>query len=284
MSANECNNRNIPHPIQREVRQHCGFGCVICGFPLYEYDHLKGWANVKEHIANDITLLCDRHHREVTSGLLPRRKVIEANKLPYNLKTGKSKPYVLHYEGNSCSMEIGGNHFSTNYMGRPTESIPLIVDGIPLIGFVLEDGYLLLNLNLFDRFNNVVLRIINNHLFYSISPWDIQLVRKTLIVREKARQFLIRITFKPPNKVIINKGKFLCNGVEILVDDDHILVSNNNTLLSGNSAVNCHGGLIIGHTPVQIGGFMSIQNIDRYLGDSKASLDWAESVKKEFAD
>ena len=104
MSANERNNRNIPRPIQREVRQRCGFGCVICGFPLYEYDHLKDWANVKEHIANDIILLCDRHHREVTSGLLPRRKVIEANKIPYNFKTGKSKPYVLHYEGNSSSM------------------------------------------------------------------------------------------------------------------------------------------------------------------------------------
>jgi trigger factor len=181
-------------------------------------------------------------------------------------------------------MEIGGNYFSTNYMGRPTESIPLIVDGIPLIGFVLEDGHLLLNLNLFDRFNNVVLKIINNHLFYSISPWDIQLVRKTLIIREKARQFLIRITFKPPNKVVINKGRFLCNGVEILVDDDHILVTNNKMLLRGCAAVNCHGGLIIGSTPVPIGGFMSLQGVDRYLGDSKASLAWAESVKKEFAD
>jgi len=264
MNANECNSRNIPLPIQREVRQRCGFGCVICGFPLYEYDHLKGWANVKEHIAEDITLLCDKHHREVTSGLLPRRKVFEANKSPYNLKKCKSKPYALHFEGNSCSIQIGGNYFSTNYRGQPTESIPLIVDGIPLIGFVLEDGYLLLNLNLFDRFNNVVLKIINNHLFYSISPWDIQFIGKTLIIREKARKFLIRITFKPPNKVIINKGKFLCNGVEILVDDDHILVTNNNTHISGCAAVNCHGGLIIGQTPVQISGFMSIQSVDRY--------------------
>jgi len=32
--------RNIPLPIQREVRQRCGFGCVICGTLLYEYDHI----------------------------------------------------------------------------------------------------------------------------------------------------------------------------------------------------------------------------------------------------
>jgi trigger factor len=282
MSTNECNSRNIPLPIQREVRQRCGFGCIICGFPLYEYDHLKSWANVKKHISEEITLLCDKHHREVTSGLLPREKVIEANKSRYNLKVGESKPYTLHFEGNSCSMQIGGNYFTTNYIGQPTESIPLIVDGIPLIGFVLEDGHLLLNLNLFDRFNNIVLKIINNHLFYSINPWDIQLVGKTLIIREKARQFLIRIIFKPPNKIIIDKGKFLSNGVEILIDSDHILVTNNNVLIRGCCATNCHGGLIIGPTPMPIGGFMSLQNIDRYLGDSKASLAWAKSVKKEF--
>jgi len=56
MSTPECHSRNISLPIQREVRQRCGFGYVICGFPLYGYDHLKDWANFKEHIANDITL------------------------------------------------------------------------------------------------------------------------------------------------------------------------------------------------------------------------------------
>ncbi len=281
MNTKECKSRNIPLPIQREVRQRCGFGCVICGFPLYEYDHLKGWTNVHEHVADDIILLCDKHHREVTSGLLPRRKVMEANKLPYNLKTGQSKPYILHFEGNSCSIQIGGNYFTTNYTGQPTESIPLIVDGIPLIGFVLEDGHLLLNLILFDQFNDVVLRIINNHLFYSISPWDIQLVGKTLTVREKARQFLIKITFEPPNKVVIDKGRFLCNGVEILVDSDHISIPNT-TCISGCAAVNCHGGLIIGPTPVPIGGFMSLQEVNRILSNIKHVWTWDELVKKEF--
>ena len=98
METNNYNSRNIPLPIQREVRKRCGFGCVICGFPLYEYDHLTGWANVYEHVAEDITLLCDQHHKEVTNGLLPREKVFEANKSPYNLKYGLCSPLLLHYE------------------------------------------------------------------------------------------------------------------------------------------------------------------------------------------
>src|SRR3982750_2806106 len=101
----------IPDPMKREVRQRCGFGCVICGLPLYEYDHLLGWARVQRHVAEEITLLCDQHHREKTSGLLPEAPVIEANSAPFNLRTGVSRPYDLHFDGEMCSIEIGGNSF-----------------------------------------------------------------------------------------------------------------------------------------------------------------------------
>lgn len=277
-----CNDRNIPLPIQRAVRQHCGFGCVICGFPLYEYDHIRGWANVHEHVAEDITLLCNLHHREVTSGLLPRDKVIEANKSPYNLQSGISRPLQLHYEGDSCEVHIGGNYFTTKLSGDYAESIPILVDGIPLIAFILQDDHLLLNVNLFDEYNQIVLRIVNNQLVYSVSPWDIQMVGKTLTIREMARKMLIRMTFELPNKVVIDKARFLCNGVEILVESDQILVTNNNTLVSGCSSTNCHGGLIIGLTSRPIGGFMSLQGISRYLGDSRASVAWAKSLNEEL--
>ncbi len=59
MEGKIINSRNIPLPIQREVRKRCGFGCVLCGLPLYEYEHMEEWAQVKRHIADEITLLCD---------------------------------------------------------------------------------------------------------------------------------------------------------------------------------------------------------------------------------
>ena len=68
--------RDIPLPIQREVRQRCGSGCVICGLPFYEYDHMLGCENVKSHVADEITLLCRLHHGGKTSGLLPAAAVV----------------------------------------------------------------------------------------------------------------------------------------------------------------------------------------------------------------
>src|SRR5215470_1873155 len=88
----------IPEPTKRLIRQRCGFGCVICGLPLYEYEHMLGWANVERHEAAEITLLCDQHHRERTNGLLPIEAVKQANTDPINFKTGLAKPYDLHFE------------------------------------------------------------------------------------------------------------------------------------------------------------------------------------------
>src|ERR1700722_20606163 len=98
--------RDIPRPVQLEVRQRCVFGFVVCGLPIYEYDHLRDWASSHSHVADDLTLLCDRHHREKTHKLLPLEQVIEANRHPHNRKHGVSKPYDLHYSGNQCEVVI----------------------------------------------------------------------------------------------------------------------------------------------------------------------------------
>lgn len=70
------------------------------------------WAEVKRHVAEEITLLCDQHHREKTGGLLPKEVVAEANANPFNLRAGVSKPYNLHFSGKEACVEIGGNSFT----------------------------------------------------------------------------------------------------------------------------------------------------------------------------
>jgi hypothetical protein len=264
--------RNIPLPIQRGIRQRCGFGCVICGLPLYEYEHMEGWANVKRHLPEEITLLCDKHHKEKTNGLLPIEEVREADANPYNLREGVSKPYDLHFKGEVAEISIGSNEFSTIYQGYGTIMVPISVDDTPLIGFIIGDDHLLLNLVLFDEFNNPVVHIKNNQLFYSVTPWDLQLIGTRLIVREAHRKILIEIEFYPPSRVVIKRGRFLRNGVEILVRPDNILITNNAMVLRNCSARNVPGGLIIGHHSRPLGGFMKIDGVPRYLGDRSEAL------------
>jgi hypothetical protein len=269
---------DIPLPIQREVRQRCGFGCVVCGLPLYEYEHMLGWANVQRHVATEITLLCDRHHREKTGGLLPEDEVARANADPYNLREGVSRPFDLHFSGPGCEALLGGNRFTTHDDGYGTIMVPISVDQVPLLGFILGDGHLLLNLNLFDEFNRPVLRIRNNELIFKPDLWDVELVGRRLVVREASRKVLVDIAFEVPNRIVVQRGRFLCNGVEILVRPDHVLVTNNCTLVNGNTALNCPGGLVIGPHDPPLGGFMALPSVPRYLGDPGEAQRWAREA------
>ena len=268
--------RNIPRPVQREVRRRCGFGCVMCGMPLYEYEHLLGWANVQRHVADEITLLCDQHHREKTAGLLPLEAVREANANPFNLRAGVSKPYDLHFSGDTCEAVLGSNTFTFRYDGMPTFTVPVCIDGVPLLAFVLDEGFLLLQLRLFDETNSPILQILNNQLIYSVSPWDIRLVGRNLVIRDAPRKFLVDITFDVPNRIVINRGRFLLNGVEILLTPDYFLVVNNSTMMSQCHMENCRGGIIIGAQDMDGGTAFRIAGVPRYLGDRSAAIRWAE--------
>lgn len=254
--------RDIPLPIQREVRKRCGFGCVICGLPLYEYEHMEEWAVVKRHVAEEITLLCDQHHREKTSGLLPKEIVRKADRSPFNLQEGASKPYDLHFSGAYCEAEIGSNTFRATDSGYGSVMVPLAIDGIPILGFVMTDGHLLLNMNLFDEFNDLVLRIVNNRLTYSVSPWDITLEGKRLTIREARGKFLVEIAFETPGKVIVQRGRFLLNGVEVKVFPDHVEVGRG-IRVSGSIGENTAYGFAIG-TDMPSGAAFAFPGIPRY--------------------
>lgn len=233
---------------------------------------MEEWALVKRHVANEITLLCDQHHREKTGGFLPKERVWEANATPYNFRENVSKPYTLHFSGKQAEIVIGGNSFTCEDQGYGTIMAPISIDGVALVGLILGDGHFLLNLIVFDECNVPVLHIKNNQLYYSTNPWDIQLVGTTLTIREAHRKILLEIEFLPPNKVTISRGRFLRNGVEVLVRTNNILVTNNATYISGCHARNCHGGLILGHHEKPISGFMAIEGIPRYFGDKREAL------------
>jgi trigger factor len=252
---------------------------VICGLPLlYEYEHLDGWANVHQHEEHRITLLCDRHHREKTTGLLPLTVVEEANGNPFNLRAGVTKPYDLYFEGNACEALVGSNRFVTEDRGYGTAMIPVSIDGDALLGFLLTDGHLLLNLALFDEYNRLVLQIRNNQLWHATDIWDVQLIGRRLLVRQAARQLLLDIRFEPPNRIVIDRGRFLRNGVEVLITPKYVLVTNNNMLVSGSEMVNCVGGIVIGPHTQELGGFLRIEGVPRYLGDRAASKRWADEM------
>lgn len=255
--------RDIPDPIKRAVRQRCGFGCVICGKPLYEYEHMLEFAVVKRHIAEEITLLCDQHHREKTVGLLPVQDVIDANGKPYNMRNGVGRPYAFHFHGTVCDTEIGSNVFTTEDLGDGSIIAPVIIDGVTQVGFKLSDGHLLLSLLAFDATNSLILEIHDSRLVYSVAPWDIEFVGPRLIIREAAGQILLDVVFEVPNKITISRGRFLCNDVEVRVYPDRLVLTNSGMVLAGCRIEDTPRGVVVGESGHGGPSMMVIPNVPK---------------------
>lgn len=266
--SDDIQQRDIPEPIKRQVRQRCGFGCVICGLPLVQYEHMEEWAIVKRHVADEITLLCDRHHREKTGRLLPKEVVAKNNLDPFNLRSGVTPPYNFYFQGGLAEAVIGTNSIkASNLQGGIAV---LVIDGKVLIGFHFEDDHLLLNMTLFDECNNCILHIDRNQLRFSTSPWDIELIATTLTIRSAAREILMEIIFSPPDKVTINRGRILRNGVEILIRPTHLFFVNNSYKMSGATIEGSSFGIMIGDEIKPSA--LAIRNVPRYNIDRKAAL------------
>lgn len=240
----------IPDPVKRAIRQRCGFGCVICGRPLYEYHHIEGYALTKEHANDEITLLCDNHHREVTNGLRKKEQIQAADKNPYNGKKGHSSPMHFPYEGGFVQFLLGDNVFT----GK-TNFCALMVDGLPLLSARFEDDNALLSVMLLDERNEPALVIEDNHLSYKVSAWDVEFVGKTLTVRDGPGRFRLRTVLDPPSNIAFDRGLICCNGIVVEITPSGSLHFNGpNRTFSQCNIAGVDIGIAIGALPAELAG------------------------------
>jgi hypothetical protein len=213
---------DVSEPTKRIVRQRCGFGCVICGCPIYQYDHMYRYTVETADDPAVITLLCPTHHEEKTKGLLPLDKVLAANESPINVQNGVSTPYEVYYAGEQFTIRIGPGTF----IGMGRYLCALLLRDEEVVAFNLtDDGQLLLNVNLRDRSGNLALSIIDNEMVYSIDTWDIEYVGKTLTVRQARGDIMFELLFEPPSSISLTRAKFAYDDVTIEISSSVIHVT-----------------------------------------------------------
>ena len=249
--------------MKRIIRQRCGFGCVICGVPFYEYEHMLKWSVVKRHVASEITLLCRYHHGLRTDNLLPVEIVRDANRAPHNLNGGEVKKAEFFFIGREANILLGGNSFNLNDIRDGEKFWPVVIDGVPMVSFSYSKGRLYLSLNLFDDDNRLALKVLDNEILFDAGAWDVQWVAQTLTIRQSHKNIVLKIKFVPPGKVIIEKGRILYNGIELIIGRDYLYNSNLDVLWQGCVATNCNYGISLGDPPLKgVAGF-SLINIKR---------------------
>jgi hypothetical protein len=240
--------------MKRAVRKRCGFGCVICGLPIYHYHHMTDYELVREHEEDNLTLLCGHHHEETKKPLLPESEVRARNAKPYCLTHQQTAAQLLHYNAMDCLIQIGDMFsFGANLGLTAAGTLPLTIERLPIIQCRVGEGHFLLSLQAFDEREECIVRIVDNELVISPDVWDAEFVANRLTLRAAPGDFLLATRFEPPHKFVIERAKMKCRGYHVEVDGD-ITVSRgpHSRKMGGLSVTHCTGnfiGLAIGAIP-----------------------------------
>lgn len=120
--------RYISSDIKNKIRKDAGFGCVLCGSVLVDYEHIEPeWHDATEHDPDKMTLLCIGCHGKVTRKHISKNKVWEAKKSPKALEKGYVHD-ILFVNTDDMEIKIG------NSTSKRTKTI-LTIHGKPIIWF-----------------------------------------------------------------------------------------------------------------------------------------------------
>lgn len=210
--------RNIPEPIKREVRQRCGFGCVNCGSPIYDYEHWNPpFEDLKDcHKAEGIALCCPMCHRK-KGGLISNEEYENNIRNPYSMRIGSVK--TKWSAGKEIDVQLG-NVICKNGTRIFTFNNNVILGFLPSKD---ENCPPLLQCVFHDRNGQPTFMIVGNQIIGNTNSWD--LTSKSIngggwewCVRSAKGKIDLLLEILPPNKVFIKQLNLVMGFVSLVAN------------------------------------------------------------------
>ncbi|MBN4053153.1 hypothetical protein JYT92_00175 [bacterium AH-315-L15] len=235
-------NRRIPPDIKREVRQRCGFGCVICGLGIVQYEHVEPeFSEAQQHEADKIALLCPQCHAKVTTKFWSKEKIRQAMQNPICLQQGYTKEVFDFCDGYPI-LQFGG-------MSLSNCPIPIEVAGQPLFKIEkpeVEGAPFRLSGIFCDSKGKVTLQIIENEWIASSENWDVEVSGGAIVIREAHRKVHLKLKVEPPKKLIVDRLDMFVDSLGFEANGDFLRVKSPNGSVgefTGCGADNCRVGM-----------------------------------------
>ena len=187
--------REIPSEVKRLVRQRCGFGCVICGLGIVQYEHVcPEFKDAVSHQEENIALLCPQCHAKVTTGMWSKEKVALAMKNPQCKKTGYTSEFF----------DIANNHPTLRFGGVLLRNCPtpIQIQGYPLFSIKPSEepsGPFLFSGLFTDSNGKFTLAIRENEWIAQSDCWDVEVRGQSITVREDRRLIHLILRVEPPS-------------------------------------------------------------------------------------
>ena len=158
------------------------------------------------------------------------------------------------------------------------EMIAIAIDGVPMLSFMRDGDFLLLNLSLYDSSGRKIVSIDKNELVYYPEQWDIIFVANEISFLSAPGDVLLEMRFEPPNVVSITKGRFAFAGLEVMIYKGMLCYVNGGAIMSNCISRNSNG-LSVGARAI---GAFHWNEINRNTADRSLALENFDKCFKQF--
>ena len=240
--------RTVPPDIKREVRQRCGFGCVICGLAFYDYEHFNpDFADATEHNPAGMTLLCSQCNQKRARGRLSVATVTAANVNPKCLQQGFSSE-LFDFGSEPIVVDFAGvTFYDCQHL--------IVVNGSSLLAASSpkEQGQSVLLSGMFtDAKGNVTLMIKDNVWSVDSGNWDVECVGPRITIRGAHGTISLVLRMAPPTRLIVERLEMRFHGVYFRGNTDILEISMDGkewNRWQGCSVNHCTVGIAIDNRP-----------------------------------
>lgn len=237
--------RAIPEGIKREVRQRCGFGCVICGIAFVQYEHVDPeYKDAYRHEADKIALLCPSCHARVTSRQWSKARVKLAMRSPRCLQDGFTRDY-FDFSDQFPALRFGGMLLRN----CPT---PIQVHGYPLFSIKPSEDPLmpfLFSGTFSDSEGEVSLRIVDNEWIVGADVWDLVVEGPRITIREALRKVHLVLRVDPPNELVVERLNMAVGDYRFEANSESLIIyqgTHGRYEFTNSIADNCQVGISLG--------------------------------------
>lgn len=225
---------------KRQIRQNSGFGCVVCGLAIGDYEHVDpDFADAIEHNPENMTFLCAQHHALVTRGRLSKETVKEHMKNPAAQQASFS--HESFYLGNERPIIVLGNITAIRAeVILKHEDIPIFWVDEPEV----PGGPFRINAEFRNRLGQVIFSIRNNEWRARTDNWDVESEGPRTYIRNSKGDIALIIRTEPPNKLVIERLDLQINGFSFICDGSQFYIESPNghhVSASGGKFVGCKG-------------------------------------------
>lgn len=214
--------RYIPADVTRQVRRECGFGCVICGLAIVQYEHIDpAFADATVHDPAKIALLCAACHDHVTRGQWSKQRVIDARRQPVTFTKGYS--HDAFDINHPFTLQVGSNlfHDVRSIIREPGRGDWFTIE--PPEGNAAPAR---ISATFFDAAGTPSLSIERNEWTCPTAVWDMKIEGRIIEVRHTKSELGLRLRASPPHHLAIERLNMRRGDIRLDINETGLVVLN----------------------------------------------------------